>query len=49
MSDHAQHRLHLALLAVAALLLAFSLGAVARIGAEALDERSRPASETRDR
>jgi len=49
MSEYAQARLHLALLAIAALCLAFSLGAISRMAAEAATDRSRPASETQER
>ena len=49
MSEYAQARLHLALLAIAALCLAFSLGAISRIAAEAGTDRSRQPSETATR
>ena len=49
MSDTAQARLHLTLLAIAALLLAFSLGAISRMAAEVGTHRSRQPSETATR
>jgi hypothetical protein len=49
MSDTAQTRLYLTLLAIAALLLAFSLGAISRMAAEAATNRSRQPSETATR
>ena len=49
MSETTQARIHLTLLFIAAVLLAFSLGAVARIGADIASSRSRPAVESPER